>query len=114
MPVLKINKNGQWVEVWGSAGGGTASSPKLTEVYIPVESWNDEGDLYYQVVDCNGVTAYSKLDLQPTPEQIISLQNEEISLMATNNNGMVTVYAIGGRPSSDYTMSVLITEVIVV
>ena len=36
---------------------------------------------------------------------------EDIALMAENNAGTVTFYALGGKPSTDYTMQVLLTEV---
>ena len=117
MPVLKIKKNGFWVEVWGSTGGGSgegAPAPKLTTISMPVSAWSGDENPYYQVVSCNGVTAYSKIDLQPTPEQIITLQDAEISLMAANNNGTVIIYAIGSKPTFDLTMNALITEVDVV
>jgi hypothetical protein len=117
MPVLKIKKtDGTWQEVWGAAsdglGGGTL--PKLTTVSIPTSGWQGSNNLYSQVVECNGVNVNSKLDLQPTPTQIVELQDAEISLMATNNNGVVTVYAFNGKPSNDITMQMLITEVVVV
>lgn len=117
MPVLKIKKNGSWVEVWGAIGGGTlggASVPKLTNVTMPAADWQGTESPYFQVVACNGVDINSKLDLQPTPLQIVELQDKEISLMATNTNGVVTVYAIGNKPTSDITMNVLVTEVAVV
>ena len=60
------------------------------------------------------LTSTSKIDLQPTAIQIVELQNSDIALMAENNNGTVTVYALGGKPTVDYTMQVLITEVTVV
>lgn len=113
MPVLKIKKtDGSWQEVWGcmSAGGG-GSVPKLTTITIFAENWIENGNLWSQVVTCNGVDVYSKLDLQPTPTQIIELQDAEISLIATNSNGVVTIYAIGDKPQTDMTMQVLITEV---
>ena len=118
MPVLKIKKtDGTWQEVWGALGGGTTggvAAPKLTTITIPVSGWKGTSNPYSQVVACNGVNVNSKLDLQPTPSQIVELQDAEISLMATNNNGVVTVWAIGNKPTSDYTMDVLITEVVVV
>lgn len=88
---------------------------KLTSVTMLSSGWQ-EGDsgLYSQVVACNGVSANSKLDLQPTPVQIVELQDTEISLMATNTDGVVTIYAIGNKPIVDYTMDILITEVTVV
>lgn len=117
MPVLKIKKtDGTWQEVWGcmSAGTDNADAPKLTSITMPATGWSGSSNPYSQVVACNGVNVNSKLDLQPTPTQIVELQDAEISLMATNNNGVVTVWAIGNKPTSDYTMDVLITEVVVV
>ena len=117
MPVLKIKKtDGTWQEVWGciSTGSGGADAPKLTSITMPAASWSGSSNPYSQVVTCNGVNVNSKLDLQPTPAQIVELQDAEISLMATNNNGVVTAWAIGNKPTSDYTMDVLITELVVV
>jgi hypothetical protein len=118
MPVLKIKKtDGTWQEVWGAltnASGGGAAAPKLTSITMFASEWSGDSNPYSQVVTCNGVNVNSKLDLQPTPNQIVELQDAEISLMATNSNGTVIVYAIGDKPTSDYTMDVLITEVVVV
>lgn len=117
MPVLKIKKtDGTWQEVWGcmSTGTGNAVAPKLTTITMPATGWQGSSNPYSQVVICNGVNVNSKLDLQPTPAQIVELQDSEISLMLTNNQGTVTAWAIGGKPTSDMTMHVLITEVSVV
>lgn len=116
MPVLKIKKNGSWVEVWGALSGSTGggSLPRLTTVSIPASGWIGSSSPYNQVISVNGVNANSKLDLQPTSEQISSLQDSEISLMASNNNGVVTVYAFGGKPTVDYNMQILITDVEVI
>jgi len=117
MPVLKIKKtDGSWQEVWGciSTGTGGADAPKLTSVTMLASAWQGTSAPYSQVVACNGVNVNSKLDLQPTPNQIVELQDAEISLMATNSNGVVTVYAFNGIPQNDMTMQVLITEVSVV
>ena len=117
MPVLKIKKNGSWVEVWGATSDisdGNVSAPKLTTITIPASNWEGSASPYSQVVTVNGVNQNSKLDLQPTPTQIVELQDAEISLMLTNTNGIVTVWAIGGKLDIDYTIDVLITEVTVV
>lgn len=117
MPVLKIKKtDGSWQEVWGALSGSTggADAPKLTTINIPASGWQGSSNPYSQVVACNGVNVNSKLDLQPTAVQIVELQDAEITLMASNTNGTVTVYAIGNKPTSDYTMDVLITEVVTV
>lgn len=119
MPVLKIKKSdGTWQEVWGAIGGGSGGSggvmPKMTTVTMLANSWIGSGNMYSQTVDCNGVNVNSKLDLQPTPQQIVTLQDAEISIMLTNTNGIVTAWSIGGKPSYDMTMDVLITEVTIV
>ena len=117
MPVLKIKKtDGTWQEVWGcmSAGSGDATAPKLTSVTMLASAWTGNSNPYSQVVSCSGVNANSKLDLQPTAAQVVALQDAEITLMASNNNGVVTIYAIGNKPTVNYTMDVLITEVTVV
>jgi hypothetical protein len=118
MPVLKIKKNdGTWQEVWGcinTGTGGCADAPKLTSITMSAANWSGSNNPYSQVVSCNGVNVNSKLDLQPTPTQIVELQDAEISLMATNDHGVVTIWAIGNKPTSDMTMQILITEVSVV
>lgn len=116
MPVLKIKKNGVWQEVWGGLGGtsGGANMPKLTTITLSASKWSGSSSPYSQVVTCSGVNANSKLDLQPTAAQITKLQDAEISLMASNNNGTVTVYAFGGKPTENYQMQVLITDVEVI
>lgn len=100
-------------------GGGTdyndfATVPKMTTVSIPAANWTGDTAPYSQVITVNGVTANSKIDLQPTAAQILELQETDIMLMAENDNGTVTIYALGGIPTSDYTMQVLITEVEIV
>ena len=116
-PVIKIKRsNDTWREVVGSSstGSSSASAPKLTTIIMLSNAWQGESSPWYQTVACNGVTANSKIDLQPTPTQIVELQEMEMSLMATNNNGTVTVYAFNTKPETDINMSALITEVVVV
>lgn len=109
MAVLKIKtENGIWQEVWGGTlSGAVANAPKLTSITMLANEWASNGNLYHQTVVCNGVNVNSKLDLQPSPAQIVALQDEEISLMASNNNGVVTIWSIGGKLNVDMTMDVL-------
>ena len=88
--------------------------PKVTTVSIFAENWTGDKVPYSQVVTVNGVTENSKVDLQPTAHQIVELQESDIALMTRNTNGEVTVYALGGKPTSDYTMQILITETVTV
>ena len=114
-PILKIKKiDDSWQEVAGEAISENISAPKLTSVTMLANAWEGSNDIYSQIVTCNGVGTNSKLDLQPTPEQIVQLQNDEISLMAANTDGVVTIFAIGSAPTFDITTNVLITEVTIV
>ena len=117
MPVLKIKKtDGSWQEVWGCINSGVAggSTAKLASVTMLAANWSGNSNPWSQVITCNGVNVNSKLDLQPTPNTIVALQDAEISLMLTNNQGVVTAWAIGNKPAEDYTIDVLITEVTIV
>lgn len=91
-----------------------AYMPKKSSVFLSSADWTGEGNLWSQPVIITAATATSKIDLLPTASQIVSLQSEEISLMIENDNGELTAYAIGGRPSTFYTMDVLLTEVVLV
>lgn len=84
---------------------------KMTTINLLASNWTGINSPYSQVVTVNGVTENSKIDLQPTPTQLIELQNDDIALMISNDNGTVTAYALNYKPTSDYTMQVLITEV---
>ena len=86
-------------------------TPKLSTVTLLAANWTGENNPYSQVVTINGVTANSKVDLQPTAMQVVELQRTDIALMTENHDGVVTVYALGGKPTVDYTMPVLLTEV---
>lgn len=89
-----------------------SSLPKTTTVTMFVADWDGDAELWHQTVTVSGITANSKLDLQPTAIQIVNLRNSEITLMLQNDNGVATAWAIGNKPTEDYEMQVLISEVI--
>ena len=88
--------------------------PKSTTVTIPAANWTGNTNPWSQVVSINGVTENSKVDLQPTAQQIVALQDAEVSIMLQNDSGVITAWAIGTKPTVDYTFDVLITEVNVI
>jgi hypothetical protein len=100
-----------WINTSEEGSGVIPLLPRIATVTLPASGWTGSTNPYSQVVVVNGVTVNSKLDLQPTAQQIVSLQNEDIALMAENNAGTVTFYALGGKPTTNYTMQVLLTEV---
>ena len=90
------------------------TKPKAVTIELPADSWTGEGMVYHQTVSVPLVTSNSQVDLRPSPEQLQNLLTSEISLTAANDNGSVTVFAIGGAPTSDYSMQVIVSEVNVV
>ena len=81
-------------------------------IAMPANAWAGDNGIYSQVVAVDGVTANTKVDLLPSPEQLQDLLTSEISLTTANSEGSITVFAIGTAPSSDLTMQALITEVV--
>lgn len=97
-----------------SVGGGVSStaSPVISQVTLLAAKWVGSGNLYSQVVNIDGVTANSQVDLTPSVEQLVIFYEKSLALVAENEDGVVTVYAIGQKPENDYTIQVTITEVI--
>ena len=95
-----------------SGGGGTPA--RLANVTLSASNWVTEAEnLHSQVVTINGTTQYSKVDLLPSVEQLAIFHNKDVAFVTENEDGVVTVYAIGDKPVLDYTMQVSITEVAV-
>ena len=96
----------------GSGGGGGVAA-RLANVTLSASAWTGADNLYSQVVSIDGITAYSKVDLLPSVEQLAVFYNKDVTFVTENEDGVVTVYAIGEKPTLDYTMQAQITEVAV-
>ena len=93
---------------------GTGSAARLGSVTIKASAWVTEADgLHSQVVTIDGVTPYSKVDLLPSVEQLAVFHNKDVAFVTENEDGVVTVFAIGDKPIMDYDMQVSVTEVTV-
>ena len=89
----------------------TGSTVRLSESTLTAANWVGTESPYSQVVTIPGVTAKSQVDLTPSAEQLSVFHNKDLALVAENDGGVVTVYAIGQKPENDYTIQVTITEV---
>lgn len=83
----------------------------IGEVTIMADAWHGDGHLYSQVVEIAGVTENSQVDLTPSVEQLAIFYEKDLTFVTENDGGVVTVYAIGQKPTNDYTIQVTITEV---
>lgn len=89
--------------------------PKPFVIALYENKWQQSADdRYYQEVTIPGaiITSNSKVDLQPSPEQLCYLRSEGISLSTENEDGVVRVYIVGETYLHDCTMQAIITEVL--
>ena len=85
--------------------------PRIDYITLSSSSWVGTSSPYSQVVTINGVTANSQVDLTPSVQQLAVFYEKDLTFVTENNNGVVTVYAIGQKPQNTYTIQVTITEV---
>lgn len=115
MAVLRIrDENGAVHEIVALKGekGDVGCTSFISYIDLPSEKWHGEDNLYSQVVHIEGVTEYSKVDINPSVEQLAVFYQKDIAFVTENEDGVVNVYCIGQKPLDNYTMQVTITEVI--
>ena len=89
-----------------------AAPAKIGYVTLLSSAWEGSGNLYKQIVEIEGVTANSQVDLTPDVQQLAIFYEKDLTFVTENENGIVTVYVIGQKPLNDYVMQVTITEVL--
>lgn len=92
---------------------GSLSKPTARIAYVDLlaENWVGNASPYSQVVEIEGVTENTQVDLTPSIEQLITFYDKDLGFVTENEDGIVTVYAIGQKPANDYTIQVTMTEV---
>lgn len=84
---------------------------RIGEITILADGWEGNASPFSQVVEVEGVTENSQVDLTPSVEQLSIFYEKDLAFVTENDGGVVTVYAIGQKPQNDYTIQVTITEV---
>lgn len=87
------------------------STATIGVVELLANKWEGSENLYSQRVTIDGVTENSQVDLTPSVEQLVVFYEKDLTFVTENEGGTVTVYAIGQKPTHDYTIQVTITEV---
>lgn len=97
--------------------------PKPVSVTLYADKWeqvvDDDGeyivDTYSQAVEVENaiITPNSKVDLQPTTADLCRLYDWGVALNTKNTDGNITVYAVGGMPTSSISLQATVTEVLV-
>lgn len=88
--------------------------PKPISVTLYSDRWiQAEDSRWFQIVtvDNAAITQYSKVDLQPSSEQLTIFHEKDLAFVAENDGGVVTVYCIGQTPTNNYTIQAIVTEV---
>ena len=80
-------------------------------ITLLADAWVSSGDVYSQVVEVTDVTPHTKVDLQPTSEQLADFHYKVLAFVVENNYGVVTVFAVGDKPTGDHTIQITKTEV---
>ena len=94
-------------------GGLTGPAARIANVKLLASAWTGTASPYSQVVTINGVTPNTQVDLTPSAAQLAIFHNKDLAFVTENENGVVTVYAIGQKPTNDYTIQATLTEVMI-
>lgn len=109
---LDYGTGGNYTVSLGGPYGSSGSVVKVTSITLPAANWKGAASPYSQVVEVEEASINSKVDLQPTVEQLEIFHDKDLAFTTENDGGVVTVYAIGDKPTNDYTIQATVMEVI--
>lgn len=110
---LEYGEGGSFtVTMDGPFGNAGTSAVKLTSFEAPTANWKGAVSPYSQVVQVDGVSVNSKVDIQLSVDQMQQLHEKDIAFTTENDGGVVTLYAIGDKPESDLVFQATLTEVL--
>lgn len=85
---------------------------RKTHVTLYADKWVENDGGYSQIVDVEGVTPNSELTISFSDNQLKAFHAKDLTFVAGNKNGVVTVYITGQKPQNDYVMQVTVEEVV--
>lgn len=111
-PKAKADENGNVIiDTYATIAMLQSMLPKVTSITLGT-TWNGSASPYYQDISVSSVTETSVVDLQPTPDQLASWQDEGLAFTTLSGDGTVRIYVAGGLPSSAITVQIKIQEVV--
>ena len=85
---------------------------KVDEITLFPDKWNEINERRFeQIVNVDGATPYTQVDLTPSDDQLDIFYDKKVVLSTKNIDGVVTVTLIGQKLESKYTIQVTLTEV---
>ena len=104
--ILNVSSNGA---TWHSIT--LPSAPTTGTVTLNASGWSGNGP-YSHAVTISGTTANSKIDLQPNSTVLAQMTTDgTTSIYIENNNGTLTAWAMGAKPSATLAIQYTKTEV---
>ena len=85
---------------------------RIGYVDILADKWVGSSSPYSQVVQIEGVTENTQVDLTPSVEQLVVFHDKDLAFVTANTGGTVTVYAVGQKPANSYNIQVTMKEVV--
>lgn len=110
-------QNREWivqVKASGSSGGSEQQQGEGTRVSVNLSGTWTGNDPYTQPVTITGytTTANTRADIVQSDAILDQMVNDGVdTIYIENDNGVFTAYAIGGRPSTTYNLTIVLTEV---
>ena len=90
---------------------------RIITVTLDVDQWTEVTcatdprlGYYGQVIALDGITKYSRLDLQPDADMLAEFQQLNLVFVTENKDGIITAYSVGDMPLKSYTMQATIVE----
>lgn len=87
------------------------NSASITTIMLLANAWEGYEAPYSQVVTIDNITPNTRVDLTTTASQTASMQDEDIAFIAENDNGIITIWSLNGKPEADYEIQATLTEV---
>lgn len=100
------------VSMDGPFAGSGASTLKMVPITAPAADWKGGTSPYSQVVEVDGISINSMVHIQMSKEMAEQLQGKDISFTTENDEGTVTLFAIGEKPDIDCEFQATLLEVI--
>ena len=95
----------------GPKGDTGDAGVTLGSITLAAGGWSGSGP-YAQTAALAGLPAAALVNLQPTAEQLMLLQQQGVTVLtAANQDGVLTVYALGAAPQDELTLQVTVTPV---
>ena len=85
---------------------------RIEYVDLLASKWQGEESPYTQVVSIAGTNQFSKIQVEPSLEQLEIFRQKDITFVGENDDGVIKVNCVGQKPSADYRMQISIKEVI--